>query len=159
MAALGALALVGAGDLALAIGIRLCALALVALLAAIVLGWSPLVPLSLALLGAAYATHLALDDPTLDTAAPLVGAGLLLAGELAYWSVEERESVVSEPGEQLRRFALLVALALAALAAGAGLLAVADLARAGGIALDIIGAAAAAAALLVVVLFARRAPA
>jgi hypothetical protein len=146
LAGLGALATVGAGDVAVAVGIRLTALAFLALTAAIVLGWSPFVPLSLGLLGAAYATRLALDDPSLDTGAPLFGAGLLLTAELAYWSLEERDGAVAEPGEQLRRLALVVGLALGALAAGAGLLAIADVA-----------AAAAAAALLVVVLLARRA--
>ena len=65
---------------------------------------------------------------------------------------------MSEPGEALRRLGLLLALAIAALGAGAGLLAVADLARAGGLAIDVLGAAAAAAALLVFVVVARRAP-
>ena len=135
---------------------RLCAVAFVALVAALVLGWSLLIPLSLGLLGAAYATHLGLDDPSLDASAPLFGAGLLLTAELGYWSLEERDRVVAEPGEQLRRLALVVCLALGALAAGAGLLAVADLARTEGLAIDVLGAAAAAAALLVVVLLARR---
>lgn len=155
-AGLVALALFDAGELAVTVGVRLGALALLALVAALVLGWSPLVPLSLALVGAAYATHLGLDDPALDAKAPLLGAGLLLTAELAYWSLEERERVVTEPGESLRRFGLLAGLALGALLAGAGLLAVSDLARASGLALDMLGAVAAAAALLVVVLLARR---
>jgi hypothetical protein len=152
------LALVGAGDTAVVVGVRLGALGLLALVAAIVLGWSPLVPLSLGLLGAAYATHLALDDPSLDATAPVFGVGLLLTAELAYWSLEERDRVASEPGEQLRRLGLLLVLAIVALAAGAGLLAVADLARAGGLAVDLLGAVAAAAALFVLVVVARRAP-
>ncbi len=148
----------GAGDLAVVVGVRLGALALLALVAALVLGWSVLIPLALGLLGAAYATHLGLDDPSLDATAPLFGAGLLLTAELAYWSLEERARVVSEPGEPLRRLGLLLVLAIVALGAGAGLLAVADLARAGGLALDLLGAAAAAAALFVFVVVARRAP-
>jgi hypothetical protein len=129
-----------------------------ALVAALVLGWSPLVTLALGLLGAAYATRLGLDDPALDTRAPLFGAGLLLAAELGFWSLEERAQVASEPGEQLRRLGLLALLVVAALAAGTGLLALADVARAGGLAVDLLGATAAAATLLLVVLVARRSP-
>ena len=146
----------GAGDTAVAVGIRLCALAFVALCAALVLGWSLLIPVSLGLLGAAYATHLGLDDPGLDTSAPLFGAGLLLTAELAYWSLEEQDRIASEPGESLRRFGLLVGLAFATLVAAAAVFAVADLARTGGLAIDVLGAAAAAATLVVVVLAARR---
>ena len=135
---------------------RLGAVAFVALVAALVLGWSLLIPLSLVLLGAAYATHLGLDDPSLDASAPLFGAGLLLTAELAYWSLEELDRVASAPGESLRRFGLLVSLAFATLVAAAGLFAVADLARTGGLAIDVLGAAAAAATLVVVVLAARR---
>ena len=152
-------ALVGAGDVATGVGVRLAALAFLSMVAALVLGWSPLVAISVGLVGAAYATHLALDDPSLDGKAPLLGAGLLLAAELGYWSLEERGRVADEPGEAFRRLGLLIGLAFAALAAGAALLVVSDLARAGGLAVDLVGAAAAAAALLVVVLFARRSPA
>ena len=153
---LAVVALVGADDVAVAVGVRLCGIAFLSLVAALVLGWSPLVAVSVALVGAAYATHLAVDDPGLDGTAPLLGAGLLLTAELAYWSLEERERVAGEPGEAFRRLGLLIGLAFAVLAACAALLAVADLARTGGLAIDIVGAAAAVAALLVVVLFARR---
>ena len=150
------LALLDAGDVALTVGVRLVALATLALVGAIVLGWSPLVPVSLLLLGAAYATHLAADDPALDTTAPLVAAGLLLTAELAYWSLEEREEISAEGGESLRHLGLIALLALGGLVAGSALLAVADLARTEGLAIDLLGAAAAAGALLVVVLYARR---
>jgi hypothetical protein len=156
--ALAAVVLVGADDVAVRVGIRLCALAFLSLVAALVLEWSPLVALSVGLVGAAYAVRLAADDPNLDAKAALLGAGLLLTAELAYWSLEERERVAGEPGESFRRFGLLVALALAALGVGIALLIVADVLRTGGLAVDLVGAAAAAAALLVVVLFARGSP-
>ncbi len=155
---LSIVALVGADDLAIVVGVRLVALAFLSMVAAVVLGWSPLVALSVGLVGAAYATHLALDDPSLDAKAALLGAGLLLTAELGYWSLEEREHVADEPGEAFRRLGLLIGLAFAALGAGAALLAVSDLARTGGLAVDLVGAAAAASALLVVVLVARRSP-
>lgn len=125
-------------------------------MAAIVLGWSSLVPASVGLLGVAYAVHLALDDPALDTRAPLLAAGLLLAAELAYWSLEELQKVRTEAWEQLRHLAVVVLLALAGLLVGAVLLALADVVRTRGLAVDLLGAAAAASALLLVVLVARR---
>ena len=138
------------------VGLRLVAVGVVALVAALVLGWSSLVPASVVLLGSAYAVHLALDDPTLDTRAPLLAAGLLLASELAYWSLEERQHVRTEAREQLRHLAVVAVLALGGLFVGAVLLAVADVARTRGLAIDLVGAAAAASALLLLVLVARR---
>jgi hypothetical protein len=154
--ALGVLALAGASDVVLAVGVRLVAAALVALLAAIVLGWSVLVPVSALLVGAAYVTHLSADDLALDARAPLLAAGLLLAAELGYWSIEARQRVRAERGEDLRRLGILALLALASVAAGAAILAAADLARAGGLAVDLLGAAAALGTLLVVSVLALR---
>ena len=135
---------------------RLVAVGVLVLVAAVVLGWSSLVAASVVLIGSAYAVHLALDDPTLDTRAPLLAAGLLLAAELAYWSLEERQNVRTEARDQLRHLAAVVALALGGLFVGAVLLAVADVARTRGLAVDLLGAAAAATALLLLVLVARR---
>jgi hypothetical protein len=120
------------------------------------LGWARLIPLSLALLGAVYALYLSADDAALDPAAPVFAAGLLVIAELAYMSLEEREEIPAEPGEALRRGAFIAALGLGALLVSSGLLALADVVRAGGLAVDLLGAVAAAAALLVVVALARR---
>ncbi len=134
-------------------------IALVSLVAALVQGWSWFVPVSIVFLGAAYATHLGVDDAALDAKAPLVGAGLFLTAELAYWSLDERGRTRSEAGDGLRRLGIVAVLGLAALVAGGVLLAAADLTRVRGLAIDLIGAIAAAAALLVVVVIARRASA
>ena len=149
------LGLLDASDVVLDIGVRLCAVALLALVAALVLAWPSLVPAALVLLGASYATQLAVDDEPLDFRAPLFAAGLLLAAELAYCSLEERENVHGEPGDALRRVGLVALLALGTLAVGAVLLVVTDAMRAGGLAVDLLGAAAAAALLLLVVAVAR----
>lgn len=125
-------------------------------MAAVVLGWSSLVAVSLVLLGSAYAVHFALDDPTLDTRAPVVAAGLLLAAELAYWSLEELQRVRTEARDQLRHLAVVAALGLGGLFVGAVLLAVADVVRTRGLAVDLFGAGAAAGALLLLALVARR---
>jgi len=155
-AGVSALALAEAGDDALVVGVRLVAVGLLALMAAVVLGWSSLVAVSLVLLGSAYAVHFALDDPTLDTHAPVVAAGLLLAAELAYWSLEQLQRVRTESREQLRHLAVVAALGLGGLFVGAVLLAVADVVRTRGLAVDLFGAGAAASALLLLVLIARR---
>ena len=127
-----------------------------ALLAALVLEWSAFVPLAALFVAAAYATRLYADDVSLDARSPLLAAGLLLTVELGYWSIEARQPVRLDAGEDLRRLGFVLALTLGALAVGAILLAVADLARTRGLAVDLLGAAAAVGALLVVVLYARR---
>lgn len=125
-------------------------------MAALVLGWPALIPASLLLLGGMYGAELAVDDPTLDGASPFFAAGLLVTAELAYWSLEERDSVRADPGESLRRAAFVALLALGALLVGSLLLVLTDGVRAGGLAVDLLGAVAAGAVLLVVVV-ARRA--
>jgi hypothetical protein len=156
-AGLGALSLERASDEALIdVGWRVAALALLALVAGIVIGWPSLVPASLILLGGLYGAELAIEEAALDAATPLVAAGLVVAAELGYWSLEEREPVRAEPGEALRRLAFVAILALGALLVTAVLLALVDAVRARGLALDLLGAAAAAGAVLAVVVLARR---
>jgi len=138
--------------------VRVVLVALVVLVAALVLGWAPLLPAALVLLGGVYAAQLYVDDATLDGAAPLFAAGLYVTAELGYWSLEERERVEAEPGESLRRLAIVAVLGLVALLISAALLVLADIGRTRGLAVDFLGAAAAAAALLAVVLLARRQP-
>jgi hypothetical protein len=154
--ALAALPLTRASDNVVRFGLRMSAVAVLVLLAALVLGWPRLLPASLVVLGAVYALYLSVDDVALDSLAALFAAGLLVTAELGYWSLEEREDMHVDPGEQLRRLAFVAGLGLAALVTSAALLALADALDAGGLAVDLLGAAAAAAALLIVVLFARR---
>lgn len=126
-----------------------------ALVAAVVLEWSPLVPASVALVGGAYATRLALDDPPLDIRVAALAVLLLLAAELAYWSLEEAHDVSTDSGEAWRRLAVVVGFGAVALVGAAGVLALVDAVRARGLAVDLVGAAAAAAALLALVLAGR----
>jgi hypothetical protein len=149
-------ALVRGGDVVVYVGIRIAPLAVLVLAAGLVLGWARLVPLSLGLIGGAYALYLAVDDPPLDAAAPVFAAGLLVAAELAYWSLDERGCVHAEPGETLRRAAIVAVEGALALVLCGGLLALADAARTRGLTIDLFGAAAAAAALLVLARLARR---
>lgn len=139
-------------------GVRVAAVAVVALSTALVLGWTRLVPVALVFVGGLYAAQLAIDDVALDSASPLFAAGLLVSAELAYWSLDERERVPGDAGEGLRRVAFVALLGIAALLVASLLLALADVFRAEALALDLLGAVAAAAALLAIVLVARRQP-
>ena len=117
----------------------------VALLAAgLVLRWPSAVTAGLALVGAAYGIALAVESRPVDRAAPVVAAVLLLAAELAWWSLELRERIAAEAGSHLRRIAFLLTLALCALALGGALLAVVDVVHVDGLAILLLGAAGAA---------------
>jgi hypothetical protein len=137
-------------------GWRLSAFALLALVAALVRDWPALLPLSLGAIGASYGLQLAVDDAPLDLAAPLVAVGLVVTAELAYWSLEEKEPVEGEAGQTWRRVAYVAALVFGTFVVSALLLALVDGVRAGGLAIDLLGAAAAAAALVAIALAATR---
>ncbi|HXY17561.1 MAG TPA: hypothetical protein VEH79_05280 [Gaiellaceae bacterium] len=101
---------------------------------------------SIAVLGSAYALHLVLEHPPVDTRAALFGAGLLATAELACWSAELRREVAApEAGRHLRRLAAEIALCLGGLALAALVLAATDIGHHGGVAVQIAGAGAAVA--------------
>jgi hypothetical protein len=137
------------------VGVRVAAVAFLALVAGVAHGWSPLVPVAAALGGGLYAAELAIDDAPLDVAAPAVAAGLLLCTELAYWSLEERIRWQGEDGDGLRRAAFIALLGLAALVVATVLLAIVDAVRARGLALDLVGATAAVAVVAAVLVITR----
>lgn len=119
---------------------RLSVVALALLLAALARGWARLVPLPILLLGGTYGAQLVAHDSTLDAGAAAVGAGLLLASELAYWSLEEREGIPVERGAYARRAGVVAAMGSGALLTVLALLAVASLVRGTGLAIDLAGA-------------------
>jgi hypothetical protein len=135
--------------------VRVGAVAIVALVAAVVQGWSWLVPAAIALAGGSYALELALDDAPLDVPAPVVAVGLLLAAELAYWSLDERSCVPGDPGQGLRRAALVALGGVSALVVASALLTLVDEIRGRGLALDLVGAVAAVAVVVTVLATAR----
>jgi hypothetical protein len=145
------LALARASDVATRVGARVAVVALVCLVLVLIVGLPRLVPVPLLVLGGVYAEYLLVEDAPLDPAAPVIGAGLLVSAELAYWSLEERERVHAEAGGALRRGAFVAGLAAAGLVVAGAILALADVAGTRGLALDLLGAAAAAAVLLLVV--------
>jgi hypothetical protein len=123
----------------------------VVLVLALALGRAGLVAPALVLLAAGYAaTLVARNASVLDAAAPLVGCGLLLVAELAYWSVELAGAGREERPVLLRRLTAMLALAAAALALGAAVLAATALPIGGGLAWNLVGVAAAAAALALI---------
>lgn len=146
------------GDAFQQAGIRIGAIAFLALVAGVVLGWAPLIPVAAALAGGIYAVELAIADAPLDNSAPAVAAGLLLAAELAYWSLDERQRWTGDAGDSLRRAAFVALLTVAAFLVAALLLVLVDAVRARGLALDLLGAVAAAAALGAIVIVSRRPP-
>lgn len=121
-----------------------------AVAAALLLPYALVVGLSL--LGGAYATLLAVDEPPLDGRATVVAAGLVIVAGLADWSVELRTTSPDEPGGLWRRPFWIAIAGSGTLALGGVLLAVVDLARTDGILVEAIGTAA---ALVAVVLVAR----
>lgn len=138
------------------IGARVAGVAFLVLVAAVVLCRAALVPLAAAIAGGLYGAELAIDDAPLDVAAPAVAAGLLLAVELAYWSIEERHRWKGAPGDGLRHAAFVALAAAGAFVVAAALLAVVDAIGAGGLALDLAGAMAAAAVLVAILALARQ---
>jgi hypothetical protein len=130
--------------------------AAVVLAIGLVLRFAPVVPVAVALLGAAYVALLGFERETIDTHAPLLAAALLCLAELAYWSLELRGEVTDEPGAYLRRVALLAAQLAGVTTAGVILLAIVEGVEAGGAVIDVLGAVAALGTLALLALAARR---
>ena len=105
---------------------------------------------ALAALAGAYAALLLIDDPPLDTRAAGVATALVVVGELVGWARELAGATRDEPGKARRRPAWIAGAGMGALGLAWGVLAVADLARVQGLAIEAVGAAAALAALLVI---------
>ena len=132
-------------------------LATAALVVTLAFGRAEPVAGALALLGAAYAVILVVDDPPLDARAAIVGATLLAIGELAHLSVEARAAVTEEADAVARRVLWVAAQALLALGLGGALLALVDLVRTEGLAIEAVGVVAAVGAVGLLVLAAREA--
>jgi len=121
----------------------------------LLLGVVQLVAAPVALVGGAYAAALAIDGSGVDLTAPLVAAGLLLTCELAFWAHELRTTSPDEPGGRSAHAAWLSLLTLGALAVGAGLVTLVDVARTDGIAVELLGAAAALGTAIVILAIVR----
>lgn len=109
----------------------------------------------LAVVAGTYGAALTVESAPLDRHVPIVAAALLLAAELAWWSLELRARIAPEAGSYLRRLAFVLLLALGAYAVGALLLAVVDIAQTSGLVIETVGAVAAVGAIAVALLGAR----
>ena len=133
--------------------------AAVALLAAgLVLRWSGGLAIGIALLGAQQATRLALGPDALDQATPLIAGALLLAAELAWWSIEPRVPAWAEPGVAMRRVLTVFLTCVAATVVSAVVVVAAGARVGGGTLLLLTGIVAATAALGMLAYVARRSP-
>ena len=77
---------------------------------------------------------------------------MLLAAELAYWSLDERNRARGDAGDGLRRAALVALGGVAAVVVAGALLVLVDAVRTRGLALDLLGAFAAVAVLATMLL-------
>ncbi len=125
------------------------ALAVGLLALGIVLRWPSMIPWTIVLAAAGY---LAARQGTelVDGWAAAIGVLLLLAAELASWSIEHDARIRSEPSLAVRRAATLAALCLGALLVNVILLGTAGIAASAGVLLAAVGVAAAVTALAIV---------
>src|SRR5262249_42432067 len=118
------------------------AIAAVAVLGlALVRPFPSLLPWPLVALAAAYTWKL--GRGSLDEWAPVYAGGFVAVAELAYWSVELRGRAHDTARLIDRRAALIAAISLVAVAAGALVLAATAVGIGGGVATDLLGVAAA----------------
>lgn len=125
-----------------AVGLGLLALGLV-------LRWPTTIPWSVLLVGGGYLLSRA-GNSVVDGWAAAIGVLLLLAAELASWSIEHDARIAAERSLVLRRIATLIALVAAALLVNFLLLATAGISASSGVLLAAVGVAAAVAAVAVV---------
>jgi len=141
------------GSLA-ALAIATGGLSLVLLGAGLVLRWPATIPWAVLASGAGYLITRE-GHAVVDGWAALVGVALLLAAELAFWSIEHDRRIRTERALVVRRVWTLVMLAAAALFVDFVLLAAAAVTASAGVLLAAVGVAAAVAAVAVVLRLAR----
>ncbi len=119
------------------------------LLLGLVLRWPATIPWSILLVGGGYLIAREGND-VVDGWAAAVGVLLLLAAELASWSIEHDARIAAERSLTVRRVGTLGALVSAALLVNFMLLATAGVSASSGVLLAAVGVAAAVAAVAVV---------
>ena len=112
--------------------------------------------LSLGLGGGTYVAFLVAVHPRIDAAAPLVAVLLLLCGELAAWSLDERWQMRVDPSLFWRRAGAVGLLALGGLALATLAVALTAAPSAHGLVWTVAGAVAAVGAAGTGIMFARR---
>lgn len=120
------------------------------------LAWPTVLPGAIVLPVAAYAVVLEVDDPPLDGRSAVLAAALVVVAGLVDWSLELRSTSPDETGGRWRRLLWVATWGLCALGLGGLLLALVDLARAEGLAVEAVGVLAALAAVGLLARLARR---
>jgi hypothetical protein len=128
--------------------------ALVTLALAIVMRWPSLVAWTILAAGVGYLAGRHGND-VVDGWATVIGVLLLLAAELAFWSIDHNARIRSERSLSIRRIVTLAALCGAALFVNFLLLATAAVSASSGVILAAVGVAAAVAAVSMVLRLAR----
>jgi hypothetical protein len=95
------------------------------------------------LAGGTYVAFVVAVENGIDATAPLVAVFLLLCGELAAWSLDERWEIRADPSLAWRRGAAVASLALAGLAVATLVVALAAVPASHGLIWTVAGAAAA----------------
>ena len=116
--------------------------------------WPSLLPWGIVGVGAGYTVFLALRGVTVDPRAPIVGAALFAAAELAFWSLEPRHGW-SEPAVVVRQV-LFVGLGALGTALVGALLLVAVAGTSGGVGYEALGVGAAVLTLAIVAVLTAR---
>jgi hypothetical protein len=132
-----------------ALAVLLLALGVAGILPAAI-GWV------MGLIGIAYAVSLYAMAAPIDPLAPAVACGLLLVGELSYWSLELRRRATGRALISIRRALSIAGLTAATGVMGSLILLVASLPLVGSLLITMAGAAAALGAFALVMLLARR---
>jgi hypothetical protein len=131
------------------VGAVAAALGLGLLVLGLVLRWPTTIPWSILLVGGGYLLS-GEGNSVVDGWAAVIGVLLLLAAELASWSIDHDARIVTERSLVLRRIATLSVLVAAALLVNFMLLATAGISASSGVLLAAVGVAAAVAAVSVV---------
>jgi hypothetical protein len=122
----------------------------VLLAASIVAGFAPFVPWAVALTASGYIVGRA-GHRSVDGWAAVVGGTLLLAAELASWSIEHDDRIQAERALALRRAAVMGGLVTASMLVGFVLVGAASLSTSAGLLLSVVGMAAALGSVWVIV--------
>jgi hypothetical protein len=118
--------------------------------------WGAALAAGIAFLGAEQALGLATGPSSVDPWTPAYAAGLLLAAELAWWSIEPRVPAWSDPVVALRRLGLIVLMCVIGAVLAAMVVVAAGAPLEGGVSLELVGVLAAVGAVVVVAVLAHR---
>jgi hypothetical protein len=122
----------------------------VILAACIVTRFAPLVPWAVALTASGYIVGRA-GHRSVDGWAAVVGGTLLLAAELASWSIDHDDRIHAERAVHVRRIVLVAGLVIASMLVGFVLVGAAALSTSAGILLSVVGMTAALGSVWVIV--------